>query len=333
MHEQAREPEPGRVRRPRAEPAPPSHEVLALQRQVGNQAVQRMLLARTKDPTRLPIEPVTELYKGTDADTWAADVRDDASPHLVDLYSELATLLHATAIEDVKGTGPKDIHAALRPAADELQPGLNFAARLSERGQTGYLFDDRFDAKLPAGRNDPLPKGVAVVLGPHAFEARNKASTLAVLRHELEHAGHDQMALGWLKRWRADSAAAKTSFTSWLEKQGIAGADLALVRERVAGGTVDTEALAHLEGFIAGFPLEAANVSEGAHPVYVELEVGADDWISADAAVKEEFSARLKALTARLTGERRTTFAAVMKQLKAHDSRLAKLADPLLDAK
>jgi hypothetical protein len=329
MHEHAHEPDASRRERSasRAEPPLPDHAVLALQRRIGNRAVGRML-ARKPEPSRLGAAPVADLYSGgTDADTWAADVRDHE--HFVALYSELAGLAHATAIDDVKGTAAGDINTALRPAGDELKPGLNFVARMSDRGQTGYLYDGRFDGKLPTNRDGALPS-VAIVLGPAAFEARNKASALAVLRHEMEHAFHDQLAVGWLKRWREDAKAAKQSFAVWIGKQSIAGADLALVRERVDGSKVNTEALAHLEGFIEGFPLEASDVSEGARPVYIELEVAADGWVDSDTAVQAEFSARLKALKARLKGERLTAFAAALKRLKSHDARLGKLVDPLL---
>jgi hypothetical protein len=314
-------------RGPRAEPPLPQHALLDLQRRIGNREVGRML-ARKPEPSHLGTQAVTDLYgKGTDADRWASDVRD--REHFLALYSELAGLLHATAIEDVKGTAASDINAALRPAGDELKPGLNFAARMSDRGQTGYLIDGQFTGKLPTTREGSLPT-VAIVLGPGAFEARNKASTLAVLRHEMEHAFHDRMAVGWLKRWREDGKAAKQSFGAWLGRQSLAGADLALVSERIDGTKINTEALAHLEGFVAGFPLEAADVSEGAHPVYMELEVAADGWLDSDSAVQAEFSTRLKALGAGLKGQRSAAFAAALKRLKAHDARLAKLVDPLL---
>jgi hypothetical protein len=57
MHERVREPwraEPSRARgAPVAE-----HEVLALQRRLGNQAVTRLILARDKTPSRLDVAPV-----------------------------------------------------------------------------------------------------------------------------------------------------------------------------------------------------------------------------------------------------------------------------------
>jgi hypothetical protein len=336
MRDRVRDPELTVTRRPRVAPAPSEHAVHVLQRRLGNRAVQRMLraggvLARdgSPPPTRLGIEPVTELHGDTSAEAWATDVR--GRERFLALYAELATLLHATAIEDVTGTRPSDINTALRPSGEELKPGLNFVARLSDRGQTGYLYDGRFDAKLPARRDGPLPT-VAILLGPAAFDPRNKASTLGVLRHELEHASHNRLALAWLKRWRDDGRAAKQSFVGWLKKQNMSAADRALVRERVDGTRINTEALGNLEAFIAGFPLEAPDVSEGAHPVYDELEDAADYWLSCDAAVQQEISARLKALLARLKGERRRALGTALRRLKEHDKRLAAFVDPLIAA-
>ena len=99
----------------------------------------------------------------------------------------------------------------------------------------------------------PLPQ-VAICLGPAVFVPGNKAFALATLRHEIEHAAHDQMAVDWLQKWR--EAGAKGDFRVWLGSQPIAAADRALVGERVDGSTVNTEVLAHLEGFITAFPKE-----------------------------------------------------------------------------
>src|SRR4051794_5162585 len=115
MQERVRDPEPKLSNRPRAEPATPEHDLLALQRRFGNQAVARMLhaggtLARKgPEPSHAAIDPVTEIYGGTNADVWATELREHKHDIRI-LYSELATLLHATAVEDVKGTKPDDIN-------------------------------------------------------------------------------------------------------------------------------------------------------------------------------------------------------------------------------
>jgi hypothetical protein len=333
MHERAREPDPAATRRPRGKPTP-EHAVLALQRQFGNQAVLRMLrgpaaLAREPAPSHLKTEPVTDLDAGgTDKDEWAADLRAGGS--IIPLYAEIATLLHANALEDVAGTAAGDINAMRQVDVGKLRAGLNFVAQLGPRGETGYLVDGGFTSTLPTSRTGGEPK-VAILLGPHAFDPANKAAALGVLRHEMEHAFHDRLAANWLKRWRDDARAAKTPFAGWLAKQSMSAVDRALVRERVAGENTNTEALGHLEGFIAGFPVEAPGTSEGSHRVYEnELQVAAENWLSSDEAVQGEFVARLKGLKGRLKGERLATLIAGLKALKAGNKAYAALVDPVL---
>jgi hypothetical protein len=147
----------------------------------------------------------------------------------------------------------------------------------------------------------------------------------------MEHAFHDRLAANWLKRWRGDASAAKTPFAGWLEKQSMSAVDRALVRERIVDSDVNTEALAHLEGFIAGFPVEAPDVEEGSHRVYEnELKEAAHQWLGSDKAVQGEFVARLRALKARLKGERLSTLIANLKRLKAGDKAYAPLVDGVL---
>jgi hypothetical protein len=73
----------------------------------------------------------------------------------------------------------------------------------------------------------------------------------------------------------------------------MSAVDRALIRERVPpGSTINTEALAHLEGFIVGFPVEAKDVKEGAHHVYEnELKEAARHWMSSQKAVRAQFIA------------------------------------------
>jgi hypothetical protein len=334
MHERAREPARTETHRRRPEPQPSAHEILALQRRLGNQAVQRLLhaggtLARKGPPapTRTAIVPVTQLYGVTSAEEWAQHLDDGKG--VKELFAEIAWLLNATVIEDVSGTTPEHINGALRVAADELCPGLNYVSRMETPGKCGYLHGGTFSSLLPADRDGPLPT-VAILLGPNAFVASNKARTLEVLRHELEHAAHNRMAITWLKRWRADASAAKTPFRAWLRKQSIAAADLALVRERLDNSDLNTEVLAHLEGYMAGFPLESAAAATSSRAAYGELREGADHWPDADPAVQGEFTARLRGFKARLKGDRLAAFAADLRRLKTENARLAPLVDPLL---
>jgi hypothetical protein len=311
--------------------------VLALQRRLGNQAVVRMLrgpaaVAReAAPPSRLKTEPVADLDAGgTDAKQWRAALGGNQG--ITPLYSELAKLLQADALPDVKarGTGPGDINTALRPDPADLKQGLNFVRYFGPRGQTGYLVGGEFTGNLPTTREGPEPK-VAIILGQGAFDPGNKAAALGVLRHEMEHAFHDRMAANWLKTWRDDAGAAKQPFAAWLENQSMSPVDRALVRERIPGGNTNTEALAHLEGFIAGFPVEAPGIAEGSHRVWEnEFMKAAHEWLGSDKAVRAEFVARVKAFKARMKGERLSTLVANLKRLKTEDKDFAPLADAVL---
>lgn len=73
----------------------------------------------------------------------------------MELYAEIASLLNATVIEDVAGTKPENVYGALRAAADELKPGLNFVTRMQTPGKCGNLYDNTFSAQL-AALVDPL---------------------------------------------------------------------------------------------------------------------------------------------------------------------------------
>jgi hypothetical protein len=189
---------------------------------LGNQAMIRLLrpaLAREPAPSRLRTGPITELPAGEYAET----LRGGGS--VIPLYAELAKLLDVSKLEGFSG----EINRALRPDPADLKPGLNFVARLGDRGQTGYLLDGEFTGKLPTTRTGSEPK-VAILLGPGAFDPGNKAAALGVLRHEMEHAFHDQLAAKALKRWREDTGAEKTPFAGWLEKQSMSAVDRALIR-------------------------------------------------------------------------------------------------------
>lgn len=320
--------------RRRAAPEPPAHELLALQRRLGNQAVQRLIgatggLARkgAPTPTRTAIAPISHIYGVTDAAEWKQKLDDNES--VIPLYAEIAWLLNATVIEDVAGVGPENVNRAARATPDELCPGLNFVANLEVAGQSGYLYDGRYTGILPDTRDGPDPS-VAVLLGPRAFVAGNKARTIAVLRHELEHAAHNQMAVTWLKRWRADPKAARQPFRAWLRTKGIAAADLALIHERLGGTKINTELLAHLEGYIAGFPVETEAAARTSHAAFFELDDVSAKWEHADPDVRKDAAARLREFKARLKGDRLARFLADMRRLKTENAKLAGLVDPLL---
>ena len=304
-----------RSREPEA-PAPVD-ELLALQRGLGNQAVGRLLRVPA---TQLGSKPVTQL----DDKGWADKVR--ANGH-IELYAEIATLLQATNLADVKGTREEDINGARRVGYGDLKPGLNFVRNLGARGRTVFLSDGQATSKLTDAATGEEP-AVAVILSEHAFDPDNKAFTLGVLRHELEHAVHNRMAANLLKSWRAGSKA--KPFRNWLRDQSLNAADRALVYERLQGAVSGTEALANLEGLMAAFTVERPGLGLADEPATEELGDVASFYVNAPTDVRTEVRARLTAYAAGLKGERRGTFLAKLKELRAAKPGIADLADPIL---
>ena len=137
-------------------------------------------------------------------------------------FADIARLADAyNLIDAVTGTTESSINLAGSVPGGTLKPGLNFSSQLRTKfadapsGETGYL-DSKgayHNPDLPAERTGPLPK-IVIILGPNAF-TRGKAHALATLRHEMEHARHEQLALGWLVKWRDDKTTAIV--------QGLAG--------------------------------------------------------------------------------------------------------------
>src|SRR4051794_13398260 len=134
-------------------------------------------------------------------------------------FADIARLAGADAF--LGGSAP--INLAGKVPGGTLKPGLNYASELRSKfpdapaGETGYLdsSDVYHNPDLPAER-DGAPPRIVIVLGPNAFTS-GKARALSTLRHEMEHAKHEQLALRWLTRWRADRTTA--SFKDWLGEQ------------------------------------------------------------------------------------------------------------------
>ena len=263
----------------------------------------------------------------TSADQWATEAR---AGHHKALYAEIATMVGTGGLPDITGTSEQDINGALRAQFADLKPGLNY---VPEARQPRL---DRLPARQHVRREDaghaqrPVTAG-RDRLGNKAFEPDNKAYSVTIYRHELEHGRHDQMAIEWLMKWRADAKAEKVPFEPWLGKQTMSKTDLALVKDAVRGATSSSESLAYVQGFIAGFGLERAGIELADHPITEELVKLADYWPHAADPVQTETTARLKAYAAGLTDkERRATFRRTLEELKANNSALAKLTDPII---
>jgi hypothetical protein len=291
---------------PRTEPRAPLEHPLA---GLPNHAVARLL-------ARAPIS----------AAEW--ERRLNAGESVIPLYADIATETGTEGLRDIEGTDAKHIHGALTPS--EVEPGLNFVSRGLSKGRTYYVEDGKPANKLTVTAKGPLPN-VAVCLGGAVFIPGNRAFALATLRHEIEHGVHDQMAVDWVQKWRDKGA--KGDFRVWLGKQGISAADRALVGERVDGSTVNTEVLAHLEGFITAFPQEDHAKANPQRSVYDQLMGVAEHWASAAPDVKAEAVKRILEMKKSQKGDALTALTAAFTRLKGEPDAPRELVDAVLSAR
>jgi hypothetical protein len=176
-------------------------------------------------------------------------------------YQAAAQIARAQLIEDVPNRNPPLI------APGRTTRGLNFDTSLKAQGQTGFIdaASKYHNPDIPLSRADALPR-IAILLGKSAFEwttssptpvttERAKDYTIATVRHEMQHARHAKLAIGWLLRWRDQLT--KQSFEKWLDSEHpkwMSDVDYHLVRVALAKGTAPTEIFAWLEGFLTAVP-------------------------------------------------------------------------------
>jgi hypothetical protein len=179
-------------------------------------------------------------------------------------YADIATIAQAAKLRDVTGTTESDVNfiRSAKVGEKDVKPGLNYVATLTGHGETGFVDAAGVYAgpRMPVSLDGPLPR-VAVMLGPTAFE-HGKDGALGTLRHEMEHAGHMQMLIDWLEKWRKSVKAptkladARPAFDSWLAKQkAVSKVDRQLIAGERDQSTVNTEVLAYAEGFMTSFHL------------------------------------------------------------------------------
>jgi hypothetical protein len=268
----------------RTEPAPPPELLLA---GLPNHALARVLARAPKPTRRTPVNKITDLHATIGAAEWERTLNDKEAS-VIPLYADLATQIGTAGLRDVSASS---INQAIN--VEGVKPGLNFVSRGISKGRCWYIEDGKPVNKLTVTTQGPLPK-VAIGLAGAVFVPGNKAFALATLRHEIEHAAHRQMAVDWLEQWR--KAKAPGDFRIWLGTQGVSQADRALSGELVEGQVVNTEVLAHLEGFIMAFPHEAHTPANEVRGVYDQLLGVAAHWRPASEDVKKEAIARIVAM-------------------------------------
>jgi hypothetical protein len=193
-------------------------------------------------------EPVSDLFP-----TGTIQEKDWASKNDMQKYADIAAIAHAEWIRDVTGMSESTIN--IIDSSNKVKPGLNYDAKLTVEAETGFInAQSELKPDLPIEAAGPLPR-IGIILGPQAFE-RDKAFALATLRHEMKHAAHNELALGWLLKWR--DARTGESFKDWLAKEQkskhISEVEFALVSTGVTLNLAATETLAWTEGFVTVVP-------------------------------------------------------------------------------
>jgi hypothetical protein len=214
-------------------------------------------------------------------------------------FGEIAPVAVANLIDDVSGMSAGTINNA-KDFSTGVKPGLNYTTKLGVDGQTGYIdpAGTYHNPDMPVARTGALPR-VALVLGKKAFE-RDRAFAVATLRHEMEHATHEEMAIGWVIRWRDERVS--DSFADWLQAQHtakpkrISDVDFELVNTGLASGAaalIATETLAWTEGFVTALRFLPAKptlalMKTGNYPTSIaELKGAAAAYVVADAALSK----------------------------------------------
>ena len=308
---------------PRAEPEPPPEHLLA---GLPNHALARLLARAPKpDPQRTKTKEIKDLDATIGAAEW--ERRLNAGESLIPLYADIATQIGNAGVRDVEGTDDAHITRAL--TVDRIMPGLNLVSRGIGKGRVYYIEEGKPVNKLAVTPKGPLPK-IAVCLSKAVFIPGNKAFALATLRHELEHANHNQMAVDWLQKWR--DAGAKGDFRIWLGSQPIAQADRQLIGERVEGGSFNTEVLAHLEGFIMAFPKEDHEKANPQRSVYDQLTGVAEHWAHASTEIKAEAVKRITEMKKAQKGPALAALKAAFTRLKGEKDAPRELVEAVLSA-
>ena len=287
------------------EPAPPQ---LLPRAGLSNHALARLLARKTMD-----------------AAEW--EKAATGSGGVAPLYADVATEIGTMGLRDIEGTDAGHITGALTPA--DVKPGLNFVSRGIGKGRTYYIEDGMPVNKLAVTKAGALPK-IAVCLAKTVFIPGNRAFALATLRHEIEHALHNQMAVDYLQKWRDKGA--KGDFRVWLGRQGVAQADRELIGERVDGATANTEVLAHLQGFITAFPQEDHEKANPQRSVYDQLTGVAEHWGSATKAVRQEAVRRITEMRKAQKGPALAALKAAFMRLQGEPDSPKELVDAVLSA-
>jgi hypothetical protein len=181
--------------------------------------------------------------------------------------------------------------------ARDHHPGLNFSTLLPERAETAYVAAAGGGLIAKLTPKDPLPK-IAIVLSSQALSSKGVA--LGVLRHEMVHVEHLNLALMSARKWIESKT--KSSFEDWLDKQqkerSMTPLDVELSKDAANARSANSELLAYTEEFMTEFllaqpapgdPDDAAFLG-----LYAIITSSTEPWANANAPARQEALGRLQ---------------------------------------
>ncbi|MET0769394.1 MAG: hypothetical protein ABW081_05760 [Solirubrobacteraceae bacterium] len=215
-----------------ATPAPPQHQLLQLQRTLGNRAVAQMLARNASGaPPIKDRAPIDDLAK-----------KQNVAP--ADRVRTYAQIAGTQAV----GLDPAVVHAGT------VKEGVNVGAlkQADEVGaQAGFVEGSKFSGGAPPEK----ATGVAIVVYTSSTRFEDEDYMVAAIRHEMVHARLMKLTLEHRNAWTANPG--RLSFAQYVD-QKVGGSDAALIKDRFFGGHMD-ETVAYAEGFLTAFfysPLE-----------------------------------------------------------------------------
>lgn len=185
------------------------------------------------------------------------------------------------------------------------RPGLNMSMDPADKpGHAGWVDGNgRFGVRFTLDKTRPPDRHIAIILSVGILK-EEKGLSLPVVRHEMVHARHKQKVLEAVKLWQALPARGRPSFGDWIKQQTgrrknpMSALDAVLIDRGVQDLSVNTEALAYVEGFVTSYHRRLPTMATAGPSFFDLLGVVETDkfyiWKQADPTVRAEVLTRLR---------------------------------------
>ncbi len=171
-----------------------------------------------------------------------------------DAWADLAAYTYGVPKDKINVITDVDVEKAGGKLPAKAPPAINIyigtQLKGDESGMTGPIGDAR-GANIVKG----VPQAAAVVIEADAF-TKDPARAQKILFHEGTHLEHNDRLVDLYDKYKQDKASKgkhPIPFEGWISKQKLPAAEKQLMMDLSEGKTADTEALAHVESFVASF--------------------------------------------------------------------------------